>query len=153
MRPNHCPGRQWRQGGPIEFADPEARQSIADYLTKYVVQDKYDGISFLTYAENFSQGYEVEFGHSGPIVEECRKKYGVDIRRDEFDRDAWRQMRGSHATQFLRLLKKQLAAQGKQIAVCVHGQHPVPPLPAPSRTHNCSPIRRQMIVSSALIPA
>jgi hypothetical protein len=118
----------WRQGGPIEFAYPEARQAMADYLTKYVVEGKYDGISFLTYAENFSQRYEDEFGYSAPIVEEFRKKYGVDIRRDEFDRDAWRQMRGSHVTQFLRLLKKQLAAHGKQIAVCVHGQHPEKPM-------------------------
>jgi len=118
----------WRQGGPIEFAYPEARQAMADYLTKYVVEGKYDGISFLTYAENFSQRYEDEFGYGAPIVEEFRKKYGVDIRRDEFDRDAWRQMRGSHVTQFLRLLKKQLAAHGKQIAVCVHGQHPEKPM-------------------------
>lgn len=119
----------WRQGGPIEFAYPEARQAMADYLTKYVVEGKYDGISFLTYAENFSQRYEDEFGYSAPIVEEFQKKYGVDIRRDEFDRDAWRQMRGSHVTQFLRLLKKQLATHGKQIAVCVHGQHPEKPMP------------------------
>ena len=118
----------WRQGGPIEFAYPEARQAMADYLTKYVVEGNYDGISFLTYAENFSQRYEDEFGYSAPIVEEFRKKYGVDIRREEFDRDAWRQMRGSHVTQFLRLLKKQLAAHGKQIAVCVHGQHPEKPM-------------------------
>ena len=118
----------WHQGGPIEFAYPEARQAMADYLTKYVVEGKYDGISFLTYAENFSQRYEDEFGYGAPIVEEFRKKYGVDIRRGEFDRDAWRQMRGSHVTQFLRLLKKQLAAHGKQIAVCVHGQHPEKPM-------------------------
>ena len=118
----------WRQGGPIEFAYPEARQAMADYLTKYVVEGNYDGISFLTYAENFSQRYEDEFGYSAPIVEEFRKEYGVDIRREEFDRDAWRQMRGRHVTQFLRLLKKQLAAHGKQIAVCVHGQHPEKPM-------------------------
>jgi hypothetical protein len=118
----------WRQGGPIEFAYPEARQAMADYLTKYVVEGNYDGISFLTYAENFSQRYEDEFGYSAPIVEEFRKQYGVDIRREEFDRNAWRQMRGRHLTQFLRLLKKQLAAHGRQIAVCVHGQYPEKPM-------------------------
>ncbi|HEV8067594.1 MAG TPA: HEAT repeat domain-containing protein [Planctomycetaceae bacterium] len=118
----------WRQGGPIEFAYPEARQAMSAYLTKYVVEGNYDGISFLTYAENFSQRYEDEFGYSAPIVEEFRKEYGVDIRREEFDRDAWRHMRGRHVTQFLRLLKKQLAAHGKQIAVCVHGQYPEKPM-------------------------
>lgn len=114
----------WRQGGPIEFAYPEARRAMADYLTKYVVEGNYDGISFLTYAENFSQRYEDEFGYSDPIVNEFREKYGVDIRHEEFDRALWRQMRGRYVTEFLRLLKRQLAEHGKQVAVCVHGQHP-----------------------------
>ena len=114
----------WRQGGPIEFAFPEARQAMVDYLTKYVVEGNYDGISFLTYAENFSQRYEDEFGYGDPIVNEFREKYGVNIRHEEFDRELWRQMRGRYVTEFLRLLKKQLAEHGKQVAVCVHGQHP-----------------------------
>ena len=118
----------WRQGGPIEFAYPQARQAMADYLTKYVVDGNYDGISFLTYAENFSQRYEDEFGYADPIVDEFREKYGVDIRREEFDREAWRRLRGRHVTEFLRLLKKQLAAKGKQVAVCVHGQLPDRPV-------------------------
>ena len=100
---------------------------MAAYLTKYVVEGNYDGISFLTYAENFSQRYEDEFGYGAPIVEEFRKEYGVDIRREEFDRDAWRQMRGRHVTQFLRLLKKQLAAHAANCRLC-HGQYPEKPM-------------------------
>ncbi|MDA0831896.1 MAG: HEAT repeat domain-containing protein [Planctomycetota bacterium] len=118
----------WRQGGPIEFAYPEARQAMADYLTKYVVDGDYDGIAFLTYAENFSQRYEDEFGYSEPIVKEFKKKYGVDIRTEEFDKEAWRTMRGGHITEFLRLLKKQLSTHGKKVAVCVHGDEPNRPM-------------------------
>ncbi|MEX1232169.1 MAG: HEAT repeat domain-containing protein [Planctomycetaceae bacterium] len=120
--------RTWRQGGPIEFAYPAARQRMADYLTKYVVDGGYDGIAFLTYAENFSQRYEDEFGYSEPIVEEFRQKYGVDIRREEFDLDAWRRMRGAHVEAFLRLLKMQLNAHGKKVAICVHGDEPNRPM-------------------------
>ncbi|MBM4004307.1 MAG: hypothetical protein FJ295_13650 [Planctomycetes bacterium] len=118
----------WRQGGPIEFAYPEARRKMADYLTKYVVDGDYDGISFLTYAENFSMRYEDEFGYNAPIVAEFQEKYGVDIRKEAFDKEAWRRIRGRHLTEFLRLLKKQLAAHGKQVAVCVHGQQPEKPI-------------------------
>ena len=118
----------WRHGGPIEFAYSEARQAMADYLTKYVVDGNYDGIAFLTYAENFSQRYEDEFGYSDPIVEEYRQKFGVDIRKEEFDRDAWRRIRGRHVTEFLRLLKKQLSPHGKHIAVSVHGLNPDRPM-------------------------
>lgn len=114
----------WRQGGPIEFAYPEARQAMADYLTKYVVDGGYAGIAFLTYAENFSQRYEDEFGYGVPIVEEFKQKYGVDIRTEEFDKEAWRRMRGGHVTAFLRLLKKQLSEHGKKVAVCVDSRNP-----------------------------
>lgn len=118
----------WRQGGPIEFAYPEARQAMADYLARYVVDGNYDGISFLTYAENFSQRYEDEFGYNDPIVKDFQKTYGKDIRREEFDRDAWRRLRGGYVTEFLRLLKNKLAPHGKRIAVCVRGQNPDRPV-------------------------
>jgi hypothetical protein len=118
----------WRQGGPIELAYPEARQAMADYLTKYVVEGNYDGIAFLTYAENFSQRYEDEFGYNDPIVDEFRQKFDVDIRTQEFDRAEWRKLRGSYVTEFLRLLKKQLSPHGKKIAVSVHGLNPDRPM-------------------------
>lgn len=112
----------WRQGGPIEFAYPQARQAMADYLTRYVLTGGYDGIAFLTYAENFSQRYDDEFGYSDPIVAEFQAKYGQNIRQEAFDRTAWRRLRGSHVTEFLKLLKKQLG--DRKIAVCVHGEQP-----------------------------
>lgn len=114
----------WRQGGPIEFAFPEAREAMAAYLAKAVINGKYDGIAFLTYAENFSQRYEDEFGYAQPIVDEYRDKYGIDIRTQDFDRDKWRRLRGSYVTEFLRLLKSKLSPHGKKIAVSVDGQNP-----------------------------
>ena len=113
----------WQHGGPIEFAYPEAREAMATYLAKAVIDGGYDEISFLTYAENFSQRYEDEFGYAEPIVEEYRQKFGVDIRKDDFNRDEWRKIRGEHVTEFLRLLKQKLAPHGKEIAVCVHGRN------------------------------
>jgi HEAT repeat protein len=114
----------WHQGGPLEFAYPEAREALATTLARYVKEGGYDGIAFLTYAENFSQRYEDEFGYSPPIVDEFRRQYGVDLRRDEFDRDAWRRLRGTHVTEFLRLLKRKLGPDGPGIAVCVDGARP-----------------------------
>jgi hypothetical protein len=118
----------WKQGGPVEFAYPEVRQAMADYMAKYVVDGNYDGIAFLTYAENFSQRYEDEFGYNEPIVEEYRQRFGVDIRKQEFDRAEWRRIRGRHVTEFLRLLKKQLEPHGKGIAMSVHGLNPDRPM-------------------------
>lgn len=112
----------WRQGGPIEFAYPEARQAMADYLVKHVVEGGYDGLSFLTYAENFSQRYEDEFGYSEPIVKEFQRRYGVNILRESFDKKKWARLRGEYVESFLRDLRSRLAKHGKKLAIVVDGQ-------------------------------
>lgn len=114
----------WRQGGPIEFAYPEARKAMVEYLTKHVIDGGYDGIAFLSYAENYSMRYEDEFGYSQPIVDEFRKRYGVDIRTQSFDRGAWARLRGDYLTQFVRELHAALAPAGRKIAVSVDGRDP-----------------------------
>jgi hypothetical protein len=100
----------WRQGGPI------------DYLVKYVVDGDYDGLSFLTYAENFSQRYEDEFGYSEPIVKEFQRRYGVNILREPFEKKKWARLRGEYVETFLRELRSRLAKHGKKLAIVVDGQ-------------------------------
>ena len=75
---------------------------MVNYLSRYVMERNFDGIAFLTYAENFSQRYEDEFGYNQPIVDEFRKRYGVDIRTEPFDKLAWAKLRGEYLTQFMR---------------------------------------------------
>ena len=117
----------WRQGGPLEFAYPAARQAMADYLTKYVVEGGYDGLSLLTYAENFSQRYEDEFGYSEPVVKEFQRRYGVNILHEPFDKKRWSRLRGEYVEQFLRELRARLAHHGKRLAIVVDGRDPTRP--------------------------
>lgn len=117
----------WRQGGPIEFCYPGARKAMVDYLTNYTVEGGYDGLAFLTYAENYSQRYEDEFGYNPSIVEAFKKRHGVDIRTQPFDKEAWAKLRGEYLTQFLREIHSSLATKGKKIAVCVDGKNPHTP--------------------------
>ena len=114
----------WRQGGPIELAYPEARRAMVDYLARYTLDGGYDGIAFLSYAENYSLRYEDEFGFNAPVVDEFRRRYGVDIRREPFDRAAWARLRGEYVTAFLRELRAALHPAGKKIAVSVDGRDP-----------------------------
>jgi hypothetical protein len=114
----------WRQGGPIEFAYPEARKAMVDYLAKYTIDGGYDGLAFLSYAENYSMRYEDEFGYSQPIVDEFKKRHGVDIRTQEFDREAWAKLRGEYLTQFMRELHEAMKAKGEKVAVSVDGKNP-----------------------------
>lgn len=129
----------WRQGGPIEFCYPEARKAMADYLAKYVIEGGYDGISFLTYAENYSTRYEDEFGYNQPIVDEFKKRHGVDIRTQPFDKAAWAKLRGEYLTLFFQDLHDRLKKHSKKIAVLVDGKEPHLPWqwniqPSPIRT-------------------
>ena len=114
----------WHQGGPIEFCYEGARKAMVEYLTKYVVEGDYDGIAFLSYAENYSQRYEDEFGYNQPIVDEFKKRYGVDIRTQPFDKVAWCKLRGEYLTQFFREFHESLSKNGKKIAMCVDGKYP-----------------------------
>lgn len=114
----------WRQGGPLEFAYPGARKKMVEYLVKFIVEGGYDGVAFLTYAENYSQRYDDEFGFNEPVVVEFKKRHGVDIRKEPFDKAAWSRLRGEYLTQFFRELREGLRDQGKKIAVCVDGKDP-----------------------------
>ena len=63
-----------RQGGPIEFAYPDARKALVDLHMKFVRQDGYDGVLLITYAENYSMRFQDEFGFNEPIVQEFKRR-------------------------------------------------------------------------------
>lgn len=117
----------WRQGGPLELAYPGARRAMSQYLTKYVVQGGYDGLTLLTYAENFSQRYETEFGYNEPIVKEFRRRYRVNILDQPFDKQKWMRLRGEYVELFLRELRSRLSRHGKKLAIVVDGRDPSRP--------------------------
>ena len=114
----------WRQGGPVEFAYPGARQALVEQLVRHVLEGGYDGLLLMTYVENYSQRYDDEFGFNEPVAAEFQRRHGVDIRRQSFDKPAWSRLRGEYLTQFLRELHAALSKQGKKIAICVDGKDP-----------------------------
>lgn len=119
-KPEYAPVNRYgtrRQGGLLEFAYPEVRRAAVKELTEHVLRYGYDGLVFYTYVENMSLRYPDEFGYSDPIVQEFRRRYKVDIRTQDFDRDAWARLKGEYITAFLRELKASLARHRKQLAV------------------------------------
>lgn len=110
-----------KQGGPIELAYPEARQALVKLHVDEVLRAGYDGMSLLTYVENYSLRFQDEFGYSPPIVEEFKRRFKVDITREPFTRYAskedWYRLRGEYVTAYLRELKAALARHGKKLGV------------------------------------
>jgi HEAT repeat protein len=129
-----------RQGGPIEFAYPEARKALVDLHLKLMKRDGYDGMALISYVENFSLRFPDEFGFCDPAVAEFKRRTGRDPRRQPFELAAtrydWQALRGEYVTQYLRELKKGLAATGKKLGVCVGPNQPRLPQNWPSAGAN-----------------
>ena len=122
-----------RQGGPIELAYPEARKAVVDLHVKLMERDGYDGMTFLTYAENHSMRFQDEFGFSEPIVKEFKRRHGIDIRHQEWKRFApredWKKLRGEYVTEFLRELNAGLDAKQRNVGFFLQPWNPREPQP------------------------
>ena len=93
-------GRSYRTGLP------GSAQALVDLHLKYVRRDGYDGVLFLTYAENYSTRFQDEFGYNEPVVAEFKRRTGVDLRTQAFSRSGsrydWYALRGEYVTAFFR---------------------------------------------------
>lgn len=62
------------------------------------------------------------YGFNEPIVREYRKRYGLDIRKEEFDRGKWRKLRGEYYTRFVRDASRLVRARKKLFCVDVNNE-------------------------------
>jgi hypothetical protein len=110
-----------KQGGSIDFCYPEARRAMCDIHMKIIKQHGYDGAMFFTYAENHSVRFQDEFGYNQPVVDEFKRRYGIDLRTQNFTRSAsrldWVRLRGEYFTQFYRELREEFKKNNYKLAV------------------------------------
>lgn len=116
------------QGGPIELAYPEARKALVALITEETFKAGYDGITFLTYVENYSLRFQDEFGFSEPVIQDFKKLHGIDLRKEPFRRGAsredWLRLRGTYVTSFLRELRAALSARHVKLGMIVSPNEP-----------------------------
>ncbi|HHY96167.1 MAG TPA: hypothetical protein GX513_14345 [Firmicutes bacterium] len=60
---------------------------------------------------------EDAFGYNSPLVKEFQDRYGVDIRRDAFEKALWYDLIGEHFTRFILQAGEAVHRQGKRVAV------------------------------------
>jgi hypothetical protein len=69
-----------------------------------------------------------EFGFETPVAEAFRQRYGVDIlSTDDFDREAWRRLRGDAYTRFYREARALTDEYGKRLGLHVSTSMDMPP--------------------------
>jgi hypothetical protein len=61
--------------------------------------------------------YADQYGFNDPIQQEYLKRYGIDIRTEDFDLQLWRDLLGEYLTRFLKDLRKALSTEQTGLAV------------------------------------
>lgn len=106
-----------RQWGVYDYAYPAVRQYMIERFLAFLDEYDYDGIYVCTRTHSKPAERADQFGYNEPVVEEFRRRYGVDIRSQPFDQEAWEALRGEYLSTFLRELRTALAARGKRLAI------------------------------------
>jgi len=113
-----------RMSGPICFAYPEARKALISLHIKLATSAGYDGLMFHTYVEQCDARFDDEFGYNEPIVAEFKKRYGIDIRTQNFDPNDLAQLQGEYLTQYFRELKAAFKALSIKVGLFLNPKEP-----------------------------
>jgi hypothetical protein len=100
---------------------PEVRSYWLGMVEEFI-REGVDGVEFRWGAHTGTMDWKA-YGFNQPIVDEYRKRYGVDIRKDDFDRAKWRKLRGEYYTRFYREAKALLKRHGKKMQVDVSNEN------------------------------
>jgi hypothetical protein len=79
----------------------------------------FDGLFVCLRSQSRPADYADQYGFNDPIHLEYLKRYGTDIRNEDFDLQPWRDLLGEYLTRFLRELRIVLSAEQVSLAVGV----------------------------------
>lgn len=105
-------GRNEYLSGVLELGEPGARRWLLG-LIRDMVDAGADGVDVRPGSHTESLDWE-NYGFGPPVLEEFRRRHGVDPARERFDRAAWRRLRGDFYTAFLREASAATRARGRE---------------------------------------
>lgn len=108
-----------RQYGVMEYAYPEVRRYKIGQILAFLEKYDMDGVYICTRSHSRPADAADQYGFNDPVVTAFRERHGVDIRTQEFDLQAWRDLRGEGLTLFFRELRAALKPLNKRISVGV----------------------------------
>jgi len=115
-------GKNHFEGVPC-YAFPQARRFRVE-MVQEVCRYPVDGI-FLSFRSHSvqSESYRQakEFGYEPPVVDEYRRRHGLDIRTQDFDREKWHRLKGEFFTQLLREIRTAVGPWRPVHVVILHG--------------------------------
>ncbi len=106
--------RHW--GVPC-LAHPEVRRHYQRRYLKLLGGYDFDGLFVCLRSQSKPVEHADQFGFNAPIRDEYKKRYGKDIRKEDFALQKWRELIGDHMTRFLAELRDLTRPSGLQMAV------------------------------------
>jgi hypothetical protein len=118
-----------RQSGVVSLSYPEARRAFIDRWIRLIEPTTFDGLFLCLRSQSRPADSADQFGFNEPARRDFLDGYGVDVIREPFNVQAWRDLLGSYLTSLLRELRVTLAHVGKRLAIgCARGDVVGPPL-------------------------
>lgn len=107
------------QTGVLALAWPGVRRHFVERFTGWLRESDFDGLFVCLRSQSKPADHGDAVGFTAPVRETFARTHGVDILRDRFDVQAWRDLRGGYLTAFLRELREALAPLGRRLSVGV----------------------------------
>ncbi len=107
------------QVGVLALAWPEVRRHFVERFTGWLRESAFDGLFVCLRSQSRPADHGDAMGFTEPVREAFVRAHGVDILRDAFDVQAWRDLRGTYLTGFLRELRESLMPLGRRLSVGV----------------------------------
>ena len=110
---------QKHQWGVLCLGYPEVRKHLIRRYLRLSREGNFDGLFVCLRSQSRPVEYADEYGFNDPIHKEYLKRYGIDIRTEDFDLQRWRDLQGEYLTCFLKELRKALNAAHVSLSVGV----------------------------------
>jgi hypothetical protein len=121
-------GRE-RMFGVVSLAYPDARRAFIDRWTRLIARTRFDGLFLCLRSQSKPPDTADQFGFNEPARRDFLERYGVDVLREPFDLDGWRDLLGSYLTALVSELRVAMRQIGKGLSIgCARGDVQGPPL-------------------------
>jgi hypothetical protein len=107
------------QWGVLCLGYPEVRKHLIRRYLRLLRDGNFDGLFVCLRSQSRPADYADQYGFNDPIHLEYLKRYGIDIRNEDFDLQPWRDLLGEYLTRLLRELRKVLSNEQVSLAVGV----------------------------------
>ena len=107
------------QWGVLCLGYPEVRKHMIRRYLRLLRIGSFDGLFVCLRSQSRPADYADQHGFNDPVFKEYLKRYGIDIRAEDFDLQLWRDLFGEYLTRFLKELRKALSTEQMSLAVGV----------------------------------